>query len=89
MTAKCDDFYFIKSGDGCWAIANDNDISLDDFYAWDPAVGTDCAGPPSGYNVCVGKDASTSSVTRSSTRTSSPSPTSNVSPNGLCGGEAG
>ncbi|KAL3441010.1 hypothetical protein BJX65DRAFT_314269 [Aspergillus insuetus] len=42
MTSNCNRFYFVEEGDGCWAIANDTGIALDDLYAWNPAVGTDC-----------------------------------------------
>lgn len=33
----CQKYYTAVKGDGCWAIANDNKIQLDDFYAWNPA----------------------------------------------------
>lgn len=37
IVAGCQKYYTAVIGDGCWAIANDNGISLDDFYAWNPA----------------------------------------------------
>ena len=37
IVAGCQRYYIAVEGDGCWAIANDNGISLDDFYAWNPA----------------------------------------------------
>ncbi|KAI0123660.1 muramidase [Xylariales sp. AK1849] len=57
MVSNCGNFYLVQSGDGCWAIANANGISLDDFYAWNPAVGTDCADLWPTYYVCVGLEA--------------------------------
>ncbi|KAL3295352.1 carbohydrate-binding module family 50 protein [Colletotrichum asianum] len=42
MVSGCRRFYFTLDGDGCWAIANAAGIDLNDFYAWNPAVGTDC-----------------------------------------------
>jgi hypothetical protein len=54
MAGNCDEFYEVKSGDGCWDIANDNGISLDDFYRWNPAVGNNCGGLWPNYYVCVG-----------------------------------
>lgn len=54
MVSDCDSFYYVESGDGCWAIANEYGISLDDFYAWNPAVGDDCSGLWADYYVCVG-----------------------------------
>lgn len=37
IVVGCQKFYTTVKGDGCWAIANDNKITLDDFYAWNPA----------------------------------------------------
>lgn len=54
ITDRCNTFHKVKSGDGCYDIANDHGISLDDFYEYNPAVGTDCSGLfPDDY-VCVG-----------------------------------
>ncbi|KAF2223855.1 hypothetical protein BDZ85DRAFT_236355 [Elsinoe ampelina] len=91
MVSGCDKFHKVVSGDGCWAIANDNQISLDDFYAWNPAVGSDCAALLLDFNVCVGRSSASTVGPPSSTRGTSaaPSPTSNLSPNGLCGGTGG
>jgi hypothetical protein len=53
MVSGCTSFYLVVSGDGCWAIANDNGIELEDFYDWNPAIGTDCAILWPDYYVCV------------------------------------
>jgi LysM repeat protein len=54
MTTNCKKFYKVKSGDGCWAIADANQIALDDFYKWNPAVGSGCQTLwPDNY-VCIG-----------------------------------
>lgn len=53
MVSNCDDFYYIQSGDGCWAIANTFGIDLDDFYNWNPALGYDCSGLLADVYVCV------------------------------------
>jgi LysM repeat protein len=53
MVSNCNKFYDVQSGDGCWAIANEYDITLDDFYAWNPAV-DECADLYPNYYVCVG-----------------------------------
>jgi hypothetical protein len=58
MTCGCTKFYKIASGDGCWQIANDNGISLDNFYAWNPA-NSDCKNLFPGDSVCVAKGATT------------------------------
>ncbi|KAL4981877.1 hypothetical protein BDW68DRAFT_183077 [Aspergillus falconensis] len=54
MIYDCDDFYLVVSGDTCASIVSDARISLDDFYAWNPTVGSDCSGLWLGYYVCVG-----------------------------------
>ncbi|KAF7184181.1 hypothetical protein CNMCM7691_004806 [Aspergillus felis] len=93
MISTCNKFYDVQTGDGCWAITNKYGISLNDFYAWNPAVGTDCSGLWPNYYVCVGIEGSrsSSSIPPSSTSTSSSSTSSTlpVSTNGLCGSAAG
>lgn len=54
MASDCDAFYYVTSGDGCAAIASKEDIATASFYAWNPAVGTDCADLYLDYYVCVG-----------------------------------
>ncbi|KXJ88345.1 hypothetical protein Micbo1qcDRAFT_150822 [Microdochium bolleyi] len=56
MVQGCRKFYYVQSGDGCWAIANANGIELSDFYKWNPAVnnGGECAGLWPSVYVCVG-----------------------------------
>ncbi|KAL4866153.1 hypothetical protein BDV12DRAFT_187662 [Aspergillus spectabilis] len=47
-------FYMVASGDTCAAIAADNGIALNNFYAWNAAVRLDCSALWGGYYVCVG-----------------------------------
>ncbi|KAJ4165703.1 hypothetical protein LMH87_007324 [Akanthomyces muscarius] len=54
MVAACHRFYRAQSGDGCWSIANAAKIELDNFYAWNPAVATDCSGLWLNYYYCIG-----------------------------------
>ncbi|KAL2850523.1 hypothetical protein BJX68DRAFT_255207 [Aspergillus pseudodeflectus] len=93
MISTCTAFYEVQSGDGCWAIANDHSISLDDFYAWNPAVHSDCSGLSPTYYVCVGIDqpnfTSTSSSSTSTRSSASTNPTTPASTDGTCGAEAG
>jgi transposase-like protein len=44
----------VVKGDGCWAIANTYKIELNDFYKWNPAVGSTCAQLRPDNYVCVG-----------------------------------
>jgi hypothetical protein len=54
MTKNCNSFYYVKSGDGCYDIADQHRISLNDFYSYNPAVGDDCSKLWPDYYVCVG-----------------------------------
>lgn len=53
MVSDCDKFYLVQSGDGCANVASAAGISLADFYAWNPAVGTSCAYLDVGDYVCI------------------------------------
>lgn len=55
MTSGCKDIYLIESGDVCYDIAISNCITLDHFYAYNPAVGNDCSGLWPNYYVRIGK----------------------------------
>ncbi|KAL6235925.1 hypothetical protein BDW75DRAFT_250559 [Aspergillus navahoensis] len=79
MVASCDEFYLIVSGDSCAAVAVNHGISLADFYAWNPAVGSSCAYLDLGDYVCVGVIGTSAAVTNTTTTTtgngiSTPSP---------------
>lgn len=54
IAENCNEYYFVQEGDGCWAISDTHGINLDDFYAWNPAVGTDCMGLQANVYVCIG-----------------------------------
>lgn len=53
MVSNCDGFHLVGSGDSCYDIADEAGIWLLEFYAWNPAVGTDCSGLWLGYYVCT------------------------------------
>jgi hypothetical protein len=42
MTTSCNAFHLVKTGDQCGTIAASAGISLANFYAWNPSVGTTC-----------------------------------------------
>ncbi|KAF2790994.1 carbohydrate-binding module family 18 protein [Melanomma pulvis-pyrius CBS 109.77] len=69
MAAGCTAFYFVVSGDGCWAIANDHGITLDNLYLWNPALNGDCSGLFPGYYVCISRTPVSTSITKPSTTT--------------------
>ncbi|KAJ5184409.1 hypothetical protein N7472_009249 [Penicillium cf. griseofulvum] len=52
--SNCNKWHTVVSGDGCQAIADQNNILLSNFYTWNPSVGTTCASLWIGYAVCVG-----------------------------------
>jgi hypothetical protein len=54
MASRCTVFYEAQPNDGCYDIAQEYGITLDDFYAWNPAVGNDCSGLWPDYYYCVG-----------------------------------
>ncbi|KAM5430480.1 hypothetical protein McanMca71_007204 [Microsporum canis] len=52
---SCTNFYQAASGDNCDSIVRKfGTFSLEDFYAWNPAVGSSCTGLWAGYHYCVG-----------------------------------
>ncbi|KAH7369483.1 hypothetical protein B0T11DRAFT_338432 [Plectosphaerella cucumerina] len=59
MVADCNRFYFVQTDDGCDAIAARNGISPAQFHAWNPQIGTSCAGLWANVNVCIGVIGST------------------------------
>lgn len=54
MIGSCSKFYKVRAGDGCWQIAKDKGIALDDLYRWNPAVKADCSGLQAETYLCVG-----------------------------------
>jgi hypothetical protein len=53
MVSNCDAFYFVKAGDGCASIAAKYDITVEQFVAWNPAVGPSCVTLWSSTYACV------------------------------------
>jgi hypothetical protein len=49
----CKAWHLAVSGDSCWTIEQKYDVAAAKFNAWNPKVGTDCAGLWLGYYVCV------------------------------------
>jgi LysM domain len=60
MVTNCDAFHLVASGDQCGDLATEYDISLDQFYSWNPAVGSTCEYLDLGDYVCVGVETCTS-----------------------------
>ena len=54
IVTDCDAFHLVVTGDVCGSIATAADISLTDFYAWNPTVGDTCANLWLNYYVCIG-----------------------------------
>ncbi|KAL4981676.1 LysM domain protein [Aspergillus falconensis] len=78
--ANCDEYYLVEEGDSCSDLLSEYDITLTEFYAWNPTVGSDCSTLEYGYYVCVGVSVTTTtSITTATTTTTSttsgPSPT--------------
>lgn len=79
MTSNCDKFYLVKTDDGCYYLAAAKDISLSDFYSWNPALNGDCSGLYPNYYVCVGVFSSTS-ATKTTTTTTGTAPNNTPTP---------
>ncbi|KAI1108517.1 carbohydrate-binding module family 50 protein [Nemania sp. NC0429] len=63
IASNCNLFYDVQSGDMCGDIAAAYGISLANFYAWNPAVGSTCTNLIAGDYVCVGTIASSTGMT--------------------------
>lgn len=77
MTANCNHFYKVKSGDTCSSITSAFGITLSQFYSWNKAVGSTCSALWVGYEVCVGVVGETSkpTSTKPGNGISTPTPT--------------
>ncbi|KAK4128906.1 carbohydrate-binding module family 50 protein [Parathielavia appendiculata] len=66
--SDCNKWDVVQAGDGCASMAQDNGISLDQFYDWNPAVSRDCVTNFwLGQAYCVGVSGSGSTPTPTST----------------------
>lgn len=54
ITKGCSLFHKVKAGDTCDSITRQYEVALDDFYTWNPAIGTDCRNLQLGTFACVG-----------------------------------
>lgn len=54
MASGCKTFYEAVTNDSCYDIAQKYGITLDEFYAWNTAVGDTCGGLWPNYWYCVG-----------------------------------
>lgn len=73
MVQGCNRFYLVQAGDDCNGVVAGADISLSDFYAWNPAVGPTCSYLVKGDYVCLGlKQKPTPKPTSAPAPTSSP-----------------
>jgi hypothetical protein len=53
MTSSCSGFHLVVSRDQCGAIAAAAGVAVQDFYKWNPTVGSACASLWLGYYVCI------------------------------------
>ena len=53
MVSGCTEFYEAQPDDGCYAIATEYGITLDEFVDWNPAVNSNCSGLWPDYYYCV------------------------------------
>jgi hypothetical protein len=67
IAPDCNRWVMQKDGVYCVDMATKAGITLDNFYAWNPAVKKDCSGLWIGYAYCVGVKGSSSSPNPTST----------------------
>jgi LysM repeat protein len=76
IASDCTKYYEAQSGDSCYSIVQSfGEFSQDDFFKWNPSVGSDCSGLYAGYYYCV-------AVPGTPTTRTSVSPTVTSSPTG-------
>lgn len=75
MVGNCDQFYLVKSGDGCFDIAANAGISLSNFYSWNPAVGNDCSKLQPNFYVCIHLIGGPTKTTTQGNGVATPTPT--------------
>ncbi|KAK3934138.1 hypothetical protein QBC46DRAFT_274422 [Diplogelasinospora grovesii] len=73
---QCTSYYYVEPNDSCYNIEQEYDISADEFNAWNPFVGSDCANLWASEYICIGAPytSSTSSTTTTSATATAPSP---------------
>lgn len=54
ISSTCRSFYRVAKDDACDKIAQDHNITLSDFYTWNPAVSRHYSSLQAGVYVCVG-----------------------------------
>jgi LysM repeat protein len=78
MVSTCNNFYLVQSGDTCASIVATAGISLANFYAWNPAVGSTCAYLDLGDYVCIGIIGSTATTSSSTVRITATLPSNGI-----------
>lgn len=79
IAATCNKYTMQKDGVYCYDMAATASITLDQLYAWNPALGGDCSGLWTGYAYCVGV-AEATTPTPTPTVTPTPTPTTVTPP---------
>jgi LysM repeat protein len=64
---SCTEYYTAQSGDGCYQIATSHGLTLDQFYALNPSINTQCTNLYVGEPVCVAGSSSPPPTSSSST----------------------
>ncbi|KAF3384739.1 LysM domain-containing protein [Penicillium rolfsii] len=75
MTSGCVRFYYVETNNDCYDIALDAGIALSDFYAWNPAIKSDCSGLQANVYVCVGQTGYSTTISTGNPVPATPTPT--------------
>ncbi|KAF5874875.1 uncharacterized protein Bfra_003324 [Botrytis fragariae] len=54
IVSDCDQFYEVETNDSCEIVVGKYGITLDEFYSWNPAIGSSCQFLELNVYVCVG-----------------------------------
>ncbi|KAK3679998.1 hypothetical protein LTR78_000375 [Recurvomyces mirabilis] len=70
----CEVYHTVVDGDSCYGIETTYDITVSQFYAWNPSVGSDCTGMWLGYAYCVKGPSSAPTTTAPTSTAASQAP---------------
>jgi len=71
----CNKWHLVVKDEFCQTVVDKEKISLENFYKWNSAVGTDCKGLWLGYYVCVGVSGGTTTTKKPTATTKKPTTT--------------
>ncbi|KAH7035726.1 uncharacterized protein B0I36DRAFT_347461 [Microdochium trichocladiopsis] len=71
IASDCSEFWYVSDEDTCATISSQSGVSQDSLKAWNPALGSSCAGLQPDFFICVGRPSSSGGVTTTTTTSAS------------------